>query len=162
VNFRLRNGDHEHVRHWLLRLHAEAIDPEHLAWLESHLACCAECSAINNGIDATLHDLQGVSAGIVASRALVRSTQMRMRERAAEIRREKERMSPLWLATALAAIWALISAPFLWYGFEWMGNRSALPALVWQTLFVFAWLMPFGLIVAATLWTRGARFLRNT
>jgi hypothetical protein len=154
-------SDHERARQLMLQHRAEGLPPEQYAWLDSHLSDCSGCATQYAVFEGALRDVQRGISNVTATRALVRATQLRVRERAAELRHEQERMSPLWIATALAAIWAVISAPFLWYGFEWVGSRSELPALIWQTLFAFAWLMPTGLIAAVTLWTKGARALRD-
>jgi hypothetical protein len=36
----------------------------------------------------------------------------------------------------------MVSAPLLWWGFQWVGRHMALPDLAWQTAFVLWWVMP--------------------
>ena len=50
--------------------------------------------------------------------------------------------------------------PLLWEGFAWIGNRGQVLDLVWQSAFVVAWLMPFGLIAALLLGTRGQKAIQ--
>jgi len=126
-------------------------------WLEQHLADCEGCHTDFVALEGSVAELRGINRSITASRSLVRATQARVHERAAELRQHEERMGPLWIAVALAALWAVISAPFIWSGAQYLGHAANLPALVWETGAVFFWLMPTGLITALTLYARGLR-----
>jgi hypothetical protein len=55
----------------------------------------------------------------------------------------------------------VLSIPLLWEGFAWIGNRGRVLDLVWQSGFVVAWLMPFGLIAALLLGTRGNKAIQH-
>src|SRR3954470_658617 len=82
------------------------------------------------------------SSVVYANPAMVRATQMRVRARAAEMRLQQETMRPLWISSALALAWAVLSMPLLWQGFAWLGRVNHVPDLVWQTGFVIIALTP--------------------
>ena len=149
----LRN-DHLRAQDLLL---ARQIAGSDQAWLEEHLVGCDLCSDDAAAMMQASSEVRAGSRQIVAQRSLVRSTQSRVRERAAEMREQDERMAPLWIAVALAGLWAIVSVPFIWTGVEYLGHWANLPALVWQTAAVFIWLMPTGIITALSLLTRGLR-----
>src|SRR5438874_2611002 len=109
-------------------------------FLQSHLAKCSSCyeqsQTINNAV------LEMRSDVVYANPVMVRATQMRVRERAAEMHQQQETMRPLWISSALALGWAVLSMPLLWQGFAWFGGINHLPDLVWQTGFGIMALAP--------------------
>jgi hypothetical protein len=115
---------------------------EQEALLESHLAECVDCAHQMEAIQVSVSEVQAVSASIAASSTLVRSTQLRVRARARELKKQEELMQPLWLAAVLAFLWAGGSMPFLWEGFAWLGRNHNLPDMLWVTGFVIMCLMP--------------------
>lgn len=110
--------------------------------LQSHLAECGECALQMQAIQISLQEVQAVSASIAASATLVRSTQLRVRARARELKKQEDFMRPLGVAAAVAFLWAGASMPFLWEGFQWLGRNNNLPDMVWVTGFVVMALMP--------------------
>jgi hypothetical protein len=118
------------------------------SFLHSHLSACQSCAAREQAISATLDELRVFSGRITASRTLVRTTQMRVRERAGEMQQHRERMSPLVIACTLACIWAIGSVPLMWHGFASMAQMWHLPSLLWQMAAVFFSLAPAALITA--------------
>jgi hypothetical protein len=46
----------------------------------------------------------------------------------------------------------VVSAPLLWRGFEWMGQRLAMPKAVWITGFALSWVAPAVLAAAVIAW----------
>lgn len=135
---------HSRVREIMLQSRAErgcrTADEENL--LQSHLAACAACALQMEAIQTSLREVQAVSVSIAASSALVRSTQLRVRARARELKKQDEFMQPLWIAAVLAFLWAGGSMPFLWQGFQWLGHSNNLPGMVWVSGFVVMSLMP--------------------
>jgi hypothetical protein len=83
-------------------------------------------------MESSIHALQAASQEVVASRQLVRATQMRVRERAAEMEAQRERMSPLAVAVSIASVWALGSIPLTWEGFQMLATTWHLSTAVWQ------------------------------
>ena len=129
--------------------------------LEEHLAACEACAEASRGMHEIANQLRSRAGGINAGSYLVRTTQLRVRQRAMQMRERQERMSPLWISCAIASLWALISVPLLWEGFSWLGGRGMVADLVWQSGFVVAWLMPFGLVAALLLWTLGEKAIQH-
>ena len=129
--------------------------------LEEHLVACEACSEASRSMHEIANQLRSPQGGVNAGSYLVRTTQLRVRQRAMQMRERQERMSPLWISCAIASLWALISVPLLWEGFAWLGGRGMIADLVWQSSFVVAWLMPFGLVAALLLWTRGEKAIQH-
>jgi hypothetical protein len=71
---------------------------------------------------------------------------LRVRARAWELRQQQNNLRPLWISCVLAFTWAVVSMPFLWQGFEWLGRNQRLPEIVWQTGFVIMSLMPIAAV----------------
>jgi anti-sigma factor RsiW len=109
-------------------------------FLQSHLGICPSCAARSNTIENTRREMRGDV--VYANPAMVRATQMRVRERAAELRQQQETMRPLWISSALALAWAVLSMPLLWQGFAWLGRVNHIPDIVWQTGFGIMVLTP--------------------
>ncbi len=135
---------HAQVREIMLQSRAErwARTAEQEELLQAHVAECRECAHQKLAIEASLLEVQAVSASIAASASLVRSTQLRVRARAQELKKQKEFMLPLWIAAMLAFLWAGAAMPFLWQGFRWLGQNSNLPDAMWISGFVIMCLTP--------------------
>jgi hypothetical protein len=118
------------------------VPQEQSAWLEQHLLDCPPCTEQSQQIDQSLNDMRQVSTSISATSALVRHTQLRVRQRAYELNQQDELMQPLWIACMLALGWVAFSVPFLWEGMKWLGSSFGMPELIWQSIFVITWLMP--------------------
>jgi hypothetical protein len=109
-------------------------------FLQSHLGVCSSCSGQSNTINNTIQEMR--SSVMYANPAMVRATQMRVRARAAEMRLQQETMRPLWISSALALGWAVLSMPLLWQGFAWLGHTTHMPQLIWQSGFGIMALAP--------------------
>jgi anti-sigma factor RsiW len=129
--------------------------------LEDHLTACENCAEESASMIELARELRGTQSAVTATNHLVRSTQMRVRERALQLREREERLSPLWISCTIASMWALISIPFLWEGFAWLGGHGRVANVIWQSGFVVAWLMPFGLAAALLLWLRGDKAIQH-
>ena len=79
---------------------------------------------------------------IAADRTLVRTTQMRVRARASELRHRRERLAFVALCCTLVAISSALSTALVWRGFEWLGRWNDVPNPVWQAGFVLFWVAP--------------------
>jgi hypothetical protein len=113
-------------------------------FLQSHVTSCPSCSERSNTINNAVHEMR--SAVTYANPAMVRATQMRVRARAAELRQQQETMRPLWISSALALGWAVLSMPVLWQGFSWLGHTTRMPDLMWQTGFGIMALAPITVV----------------
>ena len=124
----------------LLVCGGEELNQNNPDFLQSHLDTCPACCEHSESIECARAEMRGDV--VYANPAMVRATQMRVRERAAEMRRQRETMRPLWISSALALVWAVLSMPLLWQGFAWLGRINHVPDLVWQTGFGIMALAP--------------------
>jgi len=117
------------------------------AWLAAHLETCASCRAFAENAAETIHRLRAIP--VAAERTLVSTTQIRVRRRALELQRHRERMWTVAVTCTAVTLCALLSTVVLWRGFEWLGARAQLAASVWQVGFLLFCVMPA--LVAALL-----------
>jgi predicted anti-sigma-YlaC factor YlaD len=117
------------------------------AWLAAHLETCASCRAFAENAAQTIHGLRAIP--IAAERSLVSTTQIRVRRRALELRRNRERLRLVSVSCTAVTLCALLSTVVLWRGFEWLGERAQLASSVWQVGFLVFCVMPA--LVAAIL-----------
>src|SRR3954462_2063909 len=93
---------------------AETSDRES-EFLHSHLGVCSSCYDQSQTINAAVREMR--NEVVYANPVMVRATQLRVRVRAAKLRQNEESRRPLWISSALALVWALMSMPLLWQGF---------------------------------------------
>lgn len=135
------SGDvHQQAERLLAVAKVQGISATEREWLDAHLEGCARCGEHAAALEHVVASLRLVS--IPLDPALVRATQFRVRLRAQELREQKSRMRGLWISCALSWILGALSAPLLWWGFQWVGRHMVLPDLAWQTAFVLWWVMP--------------------
>jgi hypothetical protein len=137
------NDAHERARQLIALAGPEAVSADRLssnAWLAAHLQGCASCRAFAaNSVDA-IHALRAIP--IAAGRALVSTTQLRVRHRALELQRQRERLWLVAVCCVAVALSALVSTFVLWRGFEWIAARAHLASSVWQVAFLVFCVMP--------------------
>lgn len=110
------------------------------AWLNAHLMECEACRAYSAQAERVVGALRAVP--MAASRTLVSNTQLRVRLRARQLQRRRER---LWLVSTSCVLVGLIAAlttPVLWTLFARLGSWANLPNRVWQLGFVMFWIAP--------------------
>jgi predicted anti-sigma-YlaC factor YlaD len=117
------------------------------AWLAAHLETCASCRAFAENAAETIHGLRSIP--IAAQRALVSTTQMRVRRRALELQRRRERLWLVSVSCTAVTLCALVSTLALWRGFAWLGARAQLPSSIWGVAFLVFCFIPA--LVAAIL-----------
>jgi hypothetical protein len=122
------------------------------AWLAAHLETCASCRTFAENAVETIYGLRSIP--IAAERSLVSTTQMRVRRRALELQRNRERLWLVSISCTAVTLCALISAVGLWRGFEWLGGQAQLASSVWQVGFLVFCLMP-ALVVGMLLLAKG-------
>ncbi len=121
--------------------------PSSDAWLAAHLETCDSCRAFAESAAGTIRGLRSIP--IAADRSLVSTTQMRVRRRALELQRQRERVWLVSVSCTAVTLGALLSAVALWRGFAWLGAWAQLPSSVWQVAFLVFCVMPA--LVAAIL-----------
>jgi predicted anti-sigma-YlaC factor YlaD len=110
------------------------------AWLRAHLKTCDACRAFAGNAAETIRGLRAIS--LVAGRGLVSTTQTRVRRRALELQRHRERLWLVAVSCTAVTLCALLSTAALWRGFEWLGTRAHLAPSVWQVGFLVFCGMP--------------------
>lgn len=109
-------------------------------WLTEHLASCAPCREFADTVGETIRALHAVP--VAADRGLVSVTQMRVRMRARELQRQRERQWVIGVCCAAVTLCTLFTSVLLWFGFAWVGRQARLPAPVWGTCYAAFCLMP--------------------
>jgi hypothetical protein len=148
---RNRNITHDRALDLLVARDTQLSEQEE-QFLQMHLDTCEPCTAQSDAINALTREMRGTS--VYANPKMVRATQMRVRARAAEMRQQQDTMRPLWISSALALGWAVVSMPVLWQGFAWLGHTTRLPDLVWQSGFGIMALAPITAVATIGLASR--------
>ncbi len=130
----------------------EGISQSDREWLSGHLHDCARCAEIAHQTDQALRTLR--TAAIPLPDGLARRTQFRVRLRAQELREREPKRRALWFACAVSWIFGVASAPYVWSLFQWFGQRTGVPKLVWEVGFALWWTIPALFVVAVLLMER--------
>jgi hypothetical protein len=78
-----------------------------------------------------------------------------MVQRRAEQRREaREHAMPLWIAVGVASVWMILTAPFTWSLFAWLGRTIAVSDVIWEIAFLMWWFLPATVLGVAAAWHR--------
>jgi len=109
-------------------------------WLAGHLASCAPCREFAESVADTIRALHAVP--VAADRGLVSATQMRVRQRAGELQRRRERQWTVGVCCAAVTLCTAVTSVALWFGFAWMGQQARLSPPVWGTCYAAFCLMP--------------------
>ncbi len=143
-----------HERAWNLIALAspETLSVTDQTWLMAHLESCASCRTFAENAAGSIRGLRAIP--IAAERSLVWTTQVRVRRRALELQRQRERVWLVSTSCIAVTLLALISVFTLWRGFEWLGARAQLASSVWQLGFLVVCLMP-ALLVGILLLAKG-------
>ena len=150
----MRDDIHERALELIDKRQVEGLTGEERGWLEAHLESCAQCQKRALETERALHALRSAVPRFDVALAL--TTQMRARIRARELIENAARMRALWISCSLSWVLGVVSAPLLWWGFEWIGHRLAISRAVWMTGFAFSWVAP-AVVTAAVIAWRQAR-----
>lgn len=155
----MREEIHERAVRLIETRQVESIPADDDEWLQGHLENCAACRERAQGVERALQSLRSAVAAVNPS--LVTRTQLRVRLRAQELQEQQARMRALWVSCTLSWILGAASAPLLWEGFEWIGQRMPLPRAIWLTALVFWWLVPAAATAAVLAWQRSRGSIGN-
>ncbi len=150
---------HQRAERLLAISKVEGISAAEREWLEAHLEDCARCAKRATAVEQVVASLRSVS--IPPDPAVVEAVRRRVRMRAAELHEQQARLRGLWMACALSWALGVLSAPLLWWGLEWIGQRLAMPKPVWFMALVFWWTAPAVAVAGFLIW-RKARLERET
>jgi anti-sigma factor RsiW len=155
----MRDDIHERATQLIDKRQVEGLSAEEHNGLEAHLESCTQCQKRALETERALHALRSAAPRFDAT--LVLTTQMRARVRAREIIENAARMRALWISCTLSWVLGVVSAPLLWWGFEWIGHRLAISRPVWMTGFALSWVAP-AVVAAAVIAWRQARAASGT
>jgi hypothetical protein len=128
----------------------EGISQAEHDWLRAHLHDCTSCAEHARHTEHALRSLRTTS--IPLPPGLASRTQFRVQLRLQELREREPKRRALWVACAVSWVFGIGSAPYVWRLFQWFGERSGVPKLVWELGFGLWWTIPamFVLVVLLT------------
>ena len=145
---------HTRAEHLIAQERVEGISQAERDWLTAHLQDCTRCAELARQTGEALRSMR--TAAIPLPRGLASRTQFRVRLRAQELREREPQRRALWSACALSWAFGIASAPYVWRLFEWFGERTGIPKLVWELGFGLWWTIP-ALFAAAVLLMESSR-----
>ncbi len=125
------------------------------AWLAAHLELCVTCRAFAESKSETIRSLRSIP--VMASAGLVSATRARVRHRALELHRQRERMWVVSACCAAVSLCTAISTVALWRGFVWMSGEWMLPRMsspLLAIIFVALGVMP-AIVAGIVMLSRG-------
>jgi hypothetical protein len=131
---------HKRAQQLIAKERVEEISQAERELLAAHLRECESCAEFARQTDQALRGLR--TAAISVPNDLASRTQFRVRLRAMELREREPRRRLLWFACAASWIFGIASAPYVWRLFEWFGQLTGMPKLVWEIGFGLWWTIP--------------------
>jgi hypothetical protein len=136
----MTNSDHERARELVMLRDIEGVSEGDARWLDSHLLACPECFGFAEEFEVAERALR--SMPVTAPVSLVSATQLRVRQRAAELRDQQARNFLIGISFCLGLLWSAGSA---FVGLKlsgWLAEKiHVAPWLIATGLAVF-WLAP--------------------
>ena len=145
----MSNELHARAERLIAQERVEEISAAERQWLAKHLDECAQCTGVAANTEQALASLRGVSVEV--PRGLASRTQMRVRIRADELREHSPKRSLLWAITAMSWALGVATAPWVWHGFEWLGQHTGVPKPLWEVGFVLWWAIPASIAAIAVI-----------
>jgi predicted anti-sigma-YlaC factor YlaD len=149
---------HEQARNWIALGGVDDLPEAQRARLQTHLRECEACRDYAEATDRVIRSVRSVP--IAAGPALVRATQMRVRDRARQLREERERLWLVAMSCFLVGLSTAITTPLLWRAFQWIGSRTEVSSLLWQVGFTVFAIAP-AILTSVLLLGRGVHFTGN-
>lgn len=150
-------NDHERARELVFRERVEGLAPADHQWLAAHLDTCADCGSLSAGLDSALRGLS--FSPLAAPASLVSRTQLRVAERAAELRRARQTLLPLRIVVALVIAATMFNVPILWQGGQWIAERMQWSTYTSAAAFLLVWVAP-AVVISVVLAASGAQLAR--
>jgi hypothetical protein len=140
---------HARAERLIAQERVEEISAAERAWLARHLDECTPCAAMAGATQQALASL--CASSVELPRALASRTQMRVRMRAEELRDRAPARKLLWAITAMSWALGVATAPWVWRGFEWLGQHTGVPKPLWEIGVVLWWAIPAIIAAAAVI-----------
>ena len=142
------NGmDHQRARKLLAAAAVESITSSERRWLDAHVAACDECSSEAAALTDAIQALRAIP--MVAAPELVRRTRLAVGIRSQELQAARAQAAPLWIAIAISTVLMIVTTPYVWQAFRWLGLLIQVPSEVWQIGFLMWWFLPATILAAA-------------
>ncbi len=158
MNEDLRTNDpHERARMIIATSGPGELSGEEQSFLATHLESCASCREFAENAREAIRLMRGMS--VTADSQLVSRAQLRVRQRAQELQRQRERLWVISVCCAAVTVSTAVTTAVLWQGFAWISGQllsefAVLSAPVWEAAFVIVGLMP-ALVVGILMLARG-------
>lgn len=136
----MSNEQHARAEKLIARERVEGISQKEQDWLESHLGACAQCRDAAERTKNAVRALRGTTVAL--PRGLADRTKFRVHLRAQELREREPRRLWLWIVCAMSWAFGIVSAPYVWHVFEWVGRYTGAPKLVLEFGFGLWWTIP--------------------
>ena len=118
----------------------EGIAENDARWLASHLAECRQCASFELALSGAEQALR--STTVMASAALVASTQAKVWARAEQLRERQSRFFLMAISFAMGVVFSTLSAWVWWKAGGWMVEHFGLPSVLVTPGLVVFWLLP--------------------
>ena len=131
---------HDRALQLIAQAQVEGIPESDRIWLREHLEECEFCTQHARHTDHALRLMRTSAISLPAG--LASRTQFRVRLRAQELREREPKRRAMWLACGVSWAFGIASAPYVWRLFQWFGERTGVPKLVWELGFGLWWTVP--------------------
>jgi hypothetical protein len=150
----MSDQNHARAERLIAQERVEGISQAERDWLAAHFGECTHCAEHARQTDRALRSLR--TTAILLPSGLASRTQFRVQLRLQEMREREPRRRALWAACAVSWVFGIASAPYAWRLFQWLGERTGVPKLVWELGFGLWWTVP-AVFVAIVLLMENAR-----
>jgi hypothetical protein len=133
-------SNHTRAQQLTARQFVEGISTSDQRWLQDHLRECDGCAAVAASTARALRSLNSVAIPIPYG--LAQRTQFRLHLRAQQQSYQEPHRRLMWIACGVSWLFGAVTAPFVWRGLQWLGQRTALPHLVPDIGFGLWWALP--------------------
>jgi hypothetical protein len=135
------SGDlHNRALQLIAQARIEGLPESDTTWLRAHVEECEFCDEHARQTDRALRSLRTMAIPIPSG--LAGRTQFRVQLRLQELREREPKRRALWVACVVSWAFGIASAPYVWRLFQWFGERTGVPKLVWELGFGLWWTIP--------------------
>jgi len=146
----MNSDEHGRAIDLLLQRDVEGIADADGQWLEMHLQECEECAGFDRALSGAAHTVR--SSTVMASAALVQSTQMRVHARAEQLHEQHARVVLIAASFCLGVVASTLTAWVWWECGAWVAGKLGLPSGIVEPGVLLFWLLP-ALVIAVLMVT---------
>jgi hypothetical protein len=150
---------HSRAHKLLAQERVEGLSNSDRDWLSAHLHECESCSASARELESALRALR--TEPVPFPSGLAARTQFRVQLRAQELREREPRHRLMWITCGVSWAFGVLSAPYVWRIFEWIGQRTGTPKLALEIGFGLWWAVP-AVVAAAVVLMENSRQLSTS